>query len=60
MEEITGFGMENKLTLPSLANKYFKSLRDDNDETIYTYNDELMRYFVGQPIKAGRCSASNQ
>ena len=36
MEELTGFGMKNSLTLPSLANKYFNSLRDENDEPMYT------------------------
>ena len=60
MEELTGFGMKNSLTLPSLANKYFNSLRDESDEPIYTYNDEFMRYFVRQSIKGGRCSALNQ
>ena len=38
-EELTGFRMKNSLTLPSLANKYFNSLRDENDEPIYTYDD---------------------
>ena len=28
MEELTGFGMKNSLTLPSLANKDFNSLTD--------------------------------
>ena len=60
MEELTGFGMKNSLTLPALANKYFKSLRDESDEPIYTYNDEIMRHFVRQSIKGGRCSALNQ
>ena len=60
MEELTGFGMKNSLTLPSLANKYFNSLREENDEPIYTYNDEFMRHFVRQSIKGGRCSALNQ
>ena len=60
MEELTGFGMKNCLTLPSLANKYFNSLRDENDEPIYTYNDEFMRHFVRKSIKGGRCSALNQ
>ena len=36
MEELTRFGVKNSLTLPSLANKYFNSLRDENDEPIYT------------------------
>ena len=60
MEELTGFGMKNSLTLPSLANKYFNSLRDESDEPIYTYNDEFMRHFVRKSIKGGRCSALNQ
>ena len=41
MEKLTGFGMKNSLTLPSLANKYFNSLRDENDEPIYTYTIHL-------------------
>ena len=60
MEELTEFGMKNSLTLPSLANKYFNSLRDENDEPIYTYNDPFMRNFVRESIKGGRCSALNQ
>ena len=28
VEELTGFAMKKGLTLPSLANKYFNSLRD--------------------------------
>ena len=60
MEELTGFGMKNSLTLPSLANKYFNSLRDENDEPIYTYNDEFMRNFLRQSIKGGRCGSFNQ
>ena len=46
MEELTEFGMKNSLTLPSLANKYFNSLRDENEEPIYTYTDPFMRNFV--------------
>ena len=60
MEELTGFGMKNSLTLPSLANKYFNSLRDENDELIYTYTNPFMRNFVRKAIKGGRCNASNQ
>ena len=60
MEKITGFGMKNSLILPSLANNYFNSLRDENDEHISTYNDEFMRHFVRQSIKRGRCSALNR
>ena len=42
MEELTNFGMKNSLTLPSLANNFFNSLRDENDEPIYTYTDPFM------------------
>ena len=55
VEEITTFGLKNSLTLPSLANKYFNSLRDENDENIYTYTDPFMRNFVRQSLKGGRC-----
>ena len=60
MEELTEFGMKNSLTLPSLANKYFNSLRDENDEPIYTYTDLFMRNFVRKSIKGGKCNAFNQ
>ena len=60
MEEITGFGMKNSLTLPSLANKYFNSLRDENDGPIYTYTDPFMRNFIRKAIEGGRCNAFNQ
>ena len=57
MEELSNFSMKNSLTLPSLANKYFNSLRDENDEPIYTDTDPFMRNFVRQSMKVGRCSA---
>ena len=60
MEKLTGFGRKNSLTLPSLANNYFNSLRDENDEPVYTYTDPFMRSFVRQSIKGGRCNAFNQ
>ena len=60
IEELTGFALKNSLTLLSLANKNFNSLGDENDEPIYTYNDEYMRHFVRKSIKGGRCAALNQ
>ena len=60
MGEISGIGIKKSLNLPSLANKYFCSLRDENDEPIYTCNDEFMRYFVRQSIKGGNCAPPNQ
>ena len=60
MEELTKFGMKDSLTLPSLVNNYFNSLRDKNDEDVYLYTDPFMRNFIGQSIKGGRCAALNQ
>ena len=57
MESLNGFGMKNSTILPSVANKYFKSLKDGNKEPIYTYNDEYTRHFVLQSIKGGRCAS---
>ena len=61
MEELPLFGKKNSLTLPSLSNKYFNSLRDENDgEPIYTYTDPFMSNFVRNSIKGGKCNAFNQ
>ena len=51
MEELTGFGMENSITLPTLANKYFNSLRDENNEPIYTFNDEISINIINLPFQ---------
>ena len=53
MEEIMGFSMKDCLSLPGLGWKYFNSLRTEEDEPIYTYNDKYMRWFVRQSIKGG-------
>ena len=60
MEDITGFSMKDCLSLPSLGWKFFNSLRTEEDEPIYTYNDKYMRWFVRQWIKGGRVCAVNQ
>ena len=60
MEEITGFSMKDCLSLPGLGWKYFNSLRTEEDEPIYTYNDKYMRWFVRRSIKGGRVGAFNQ
>ena len=60
MEEVSGFGMKSSLTLPSSAKKSSNSLRDEYNESIYTYKDKNMRYIVRQSIKGGRCLALNQ
>ena len=51
MEEITGFSMKDCLSAPGLGWKFFNSMRDENDEPIYTYNDKYMRWFGQQSIK---------
>ena len=60
MQKLTGSGMKISLTLPSLANNFLNCLGDENDDYIYTYIDQVMRHFVRQCIKGGRCSALNQ
>ena len=35
-------------------------MRDENDEPIYTHNNEFMRHFVRQSINGGRCGSFNQ
>ena len=60
MEKITGFSMKDCLSLPGLGWKYFNSLRTEEDEPIYTYNDKYMRWFVRQSTKGGRICAFNQ
>ena len=60
MQEITGFSMKECLSLPGLGWEYFNSLRTEEDEPIYTYNDKYMRWFVRQSIKRGRVCAFNQ
>ena len=60
LEEVTGFSMEDCLSLPGLGWKYFNSLRTEEGEPIYIYNDKYMRWFVPQSIKGGRVCAFNQ
>ena len=60
IEELTAFGMKNSLTLPSLASRFFNSLKEEHDEPIYTYTGPFMRHFVRQNIKGGRCGSFNQ
>ena len=60
MEELTNFGFKNSLTLPSLANNYFNSLRDENNKYIYTYTDLFMRNLNRSSIKRCRCNDFNQ
>ena len=60
VQEITGFGMKGCVSLPGLGRKDFNSLREEEDEPIFTYNDKYMRRFVRQNIKGGTVCACNQ
>ena len=60
MEEITGFGTKDCLSLPGLGWKFFNILRKEKDEPIYTNNDKCMKRFVRQSIFGGRVCAFNQ
>ena len=51
MSSITGFGMKDCLSLPSLGWKHFMSSRCVDDEPIYSYTDKYMRHFVRQQSK---------
>ena len=59
MQEITGSSMKGCLWLPGLGLKNFKSLRIEQDEPIYTYNDKYMRWFVRQAAYGGCVCAFN-
>ena len=59
IEEITGFSIKDSLSAPGLVWKYFKSMRDENDELIHLYNDKYMRWFFRQSKKGGRVCAFN-
>ena len=52
--------MKDCLSLPGLGWKYFNSLRTEEDESINTYNDKYVKWFVRQSIKGGRVCAFNQ
>ena len=52
--------MKDCLSAPGLGWKDFNSMPDENDEPIYTSNDEPMRWFVSQSTRGGRVCAFNQ
>ena len=59
MGDITGFVMKDCLSLHGLGGFFF-SLSNQNDEPIYTYNDEFMTGSVCQSIEAGKVCAYYQ
>ena len=52
--------MKDCLSVPGLGLKKFISLRTEEDEPFYTYNDKYMRWFVRQAAYGGRVCAFNQ
>ena len=63
MQNITGFGLSDCLSLPGLGWKHFHSLRTEEYEPIHPYNDKYMKQFFRQSIqsiKEGRVCAFNQ
>ena len=59
-KKITRFSMKNCLFIPGLGWKYFNSLRTEEDQPIYNYNDKYMTWFVRQSKKGGRVCAFSQ
>ena len=59
MEERTGFPGNDCLSLLGLGWKYFNSLKTEEDEPIYSFNGNYMRWFVRQSGKEGRVCAFN-
>ena len=58
--EKNGFLMKDCWSASALGWKIFISMRDQNDEPIFTYNDKYKRYFVRQSIKGGPVCSFNQ
>ena len=52
--------MKNCPSFPGLGWNHFNSLRREEDEPMYTYNNKYMRLFVRQSIKGGSVGAFNQ
>ena len=46
MQEITEFSMKDSLSAPGPGWRYFNSLRTEECEPIYTYDDKYRRHFV--------------
>ena len=55
MEETTRFSRKDCLSLPGLGSKYFNSLRTEEEEPIYIYNDKYLRWFSSSISKRRTC-----
>ena len=60
MENIPGLGMKDCLSSPRLGWKCFNSLKTEEDEPNFTYNDRYMRWFLRENINGGQVCAFNQ
>ena len=60
MAEITGFSMNDCLSLPGLGLKNFNSSQTEEKEPIYTYKDKYMRWYVRRAAYGRRVCAFNQ
>ena len=60
MEEVSGFSAKDCRSAPGLGWKYFMSMREENNEPLYTYNDKYMRWCARQSIRGGRVCSFNQ
>ena len=62
MQEMTGFGFENRLSLHPLEWKLINDERDigQGDERIFSYTDNSIRHFVRQSNKSGKVGALKQ
>ena len=59
MEKLTRVSLKDCLSLPGLGLELFKSLRTNEDEPTYTYNDKYMRWFVRQAAYGGQVCSFN-
>ena len=60
LEKFTGFSMKDCVSRLGLGWKYLKSLRTEEHEPIYTYNDKYMRWLVRQSTKGILTNIINQ
>ena len=60
MQGKTGLSKKGCLSLAEVRWKYFNCLRTEEDEPIYTYNDNNKILFVRQSKKGGQICAFNQ
>ena len=58
MQNMSGFGIKDRLTEASLGWNCFGTYRKDRE--FYTFNDQYVRDFIRKSIKGGRVAALNR